>query len=422
MPLALRALIPLALGLVLPAPATPQDTPAERRPPLRIFLDCEQCDFDYMREEVPVVDWVRDRAVADVHVLVTNQQTGAGGSEMTFYFMGLGELEGRADTLQYVSQQFMTEDERREGYTQTFGLGLVRYLVYTGRASGLEIDFGAEEAQQQTLNPADDPWNLWVFEIDVSGELQGESQRKESYFEGSFQAGRVTDEFKIELEVRGEYEELEFERRGVTEVSTARDIGAEALAVWSLGPNWSWGIEAAIGTDQSVNQALSTTLAPALEYSFYPYSENTRRAITATYQIGMLTFYYEERTIFNQISEIRPAHSLELSADFQQPWGEMNLSVEGSHFLDDPEKHRIDFFGRVEVRLFRGVDLNVQGNVARVKDQIYLSATGLDPDEILIGQRELGTDYEYGIEVGLGFTFGSIFNNVVNPRMGDDFD
>jgi hypothetical protein len=72
------------------------------------------------------------------------------------------------------------------------------------------------------------------------------------------------------------------------------------------------------------------------------------------------------------------------------------------------------------------VNLDIQGNVARIKDQIYLSAAGLDDNEILIGQRELGTDFEYGIEVGLSFTFGSIFNNVVNPRLrtggGDDFD
>jgi hypothetical protein len=409
-----------AVLLTSPALLSAQDVPTGGQPPLRVFLDCGRCDFDYMREEVPVVDYVRDRQVADVHVLVTTQDTGGGGEEYIFNFIGLGALAGRADTLSYVSQQVQTEDEQREGYTQTFGLGLVRYLVYSGRTSALEIDFGDADEQQQTLNPADDPWNLWVFEIDLSAELQGESQRKETLLEGSFEAGRTTQDFKIEIEARGEYEELEFERDDETQTRTTRDLGADALAVWSIGPNWSWGFSGAIGTDQSVNQELYTQLAPALEYSFYPYTESTRRAITATYRVGGSTFYYEERTVFNQISEIRPFHSLELSADFQQPWGELNTSIEGSHFLDDPDRHRIDVFSRLEIRLFRGVDLNIQGNYARVRDQIYLSAAGLDPDEILIGQRELNTDYEYGIEVGLGFTFGSIFNNVVNPRLGGD--
>ena len=424
-PPTLRSFLFATVVLASPVSSLAQDLPGgSNQPPLRVFLDCGPCDFDYVREEVPVVDYVRDRNDADVHVLVTTQGTGGGGEEYIFNFIGLGELAGRADTLAYVSQPIDTEDEQREGYTQTFSLGLVRYLVYTGRASTLEIDFGDAD-EQQTLDPADDPWNLWVFEIDLSAELQGESQRKETFLEGSFEAGRTTQAFKIEIEARGEYEELEFERDDETQTRTTRDIGADALAVWSIGLNWAWGMSGAVGTDQSVNQALYTELAPALEYSFYPYTESTRRAITATYRVGMSSYYFEERTVFNQISEIRPFHSLELSADFQQPWGELNTSIEGSHFLDDPDRHRIDLFSRLEIRLFRGVDLNIQGNYARVRDQIYLSAAGLDPDEILIGQRELNTDYEYGIEVGLGFTFGSIFNNVVNPRLGGgggDFD
>ena len=416
----------VAMLAASPAGSSAQDPQAASgQPPLRVFLDCGPCDFDYLRQEVPVVDYMRDRTDADVHVLVTTQNTGAGGEEYTFHFLGLGALAGRADTLQYVSQQFETEDEEREGYTRTFTLGLVRYLAYTGRSSSLEIEFSDDDEERQTVNPQDDPWNLWVFEIEVGGELQGESQRKEAFLEGSFAASRTTEEFKIDFGVRGEYEELEFERGEGVKVSSTRDFGTDAIVVWSVGPNWSWGISGAIGQDQSVNQELFTELAPALEYSFYPYTEATRRQITVTYRVGMATYSYYERTIFDQISEIRPSQSLEIGSEFQQPWGELNLSLEGSHFLDSPRQHRVDLFTRLELRLFRGVNLDIQGNVARVKDQIYLSAAGLDPDEILIGQRELGTDYEYGIELGLSFTFGSIFNNVVNPRLGDggdDFD
>jgi hypothetical protein len=416
-----------AVLLASPAILSAQDAPAGAgQLPLRVFLDCGPCDFDHLRREVPVVDYVRDRAVADVHVLVTTQDTGAGGEEFTFHFLGLGALEGRADTLRYVSQQFETEDEERDGYTRTFGLGLVRYMAYTGRTGGVDIEFGDVDEDQQTVNPQDDPWNLWVFEASIGAELSGESRQKDQAFEGSFEAGRVTEEFKIDIQFRADYQEEEFElRSGAREVSSTTEMEADAIVVWSLGPNWSWGIAGAIGKDQSVNQALYTELSPAVEYSFYPYTESTRRQITATYRVGMTSYYYEERTIFDQISELRPAQSLELAANFQQPWGELIVSVEGSHYLDSPRQHRVDLFSRLEWRLARGVNLDIQGNVARVKDQIYLSAAGLDDNEILIGQRELGTDFEYGIEVGVSFTFGSIFNNVVNPRLGDggdDFD
>ncbi|HET7604058.1 MAG TPA: hypothetical protein VFK36_13630, partial [Gemmatimonadales bacterium] len=54
----------------------------------------------------------------------------------------------------------------------------------------------------------------------------------------------------------------------------------------------------------------------------------------------------------------------------------------------------------------------------RVRDQLYLPAAGLTPEEILLQQQELATDYRYFISAGFSYSFGSIFNNVVNPRFG----
>lgn len=131
----------LLLSVALASPAQICAQAAEQTP-LRVYIDCGRCDFDHLRREVPVVDYVRDPADADVHVLVTLEETGAGGDAFTFHFLGMGPLAGRADTLQYVSQQVQTADEVRDGYTRTFGLGLVRYLAYTGREASVELDFG----------------------------------------------------------------------------------------------------------------------------------------------------------------------------------------------------------------------------------------------------------------------------------------
>ncbi|MEP6508918.1 MAG: hypothetical protein ABJC63_11885, partial [Gemmatimonadales bacterium] len=55
-----------------------QQTPGNPGP-LRVFLDCHTsgCDFDYLRTEIPYVDYVRDRSDASLHVLVTTQSTGS---------------------------------------------------------------------------------------------------------------------------------------------------------------------------------------------------------------------------------------------------------------------------------------------------------------------------------------------------------
>jgi len=51
-----------------------------------------------------------------------------------------------------------------------------------------------------------------------------------------------------------------------------------------------------------------------------------------------------------------------------------------------------------------------------VKDQINLRVGEATDEEILLRQRELGTDFRYGFSFGLTYRFGSIYNNAVNPR------
>ena len=38
------------------------------------------------------------------------------------------------------------------------------------------------------------------------------------------------------------------------------------------------------------------------------------------------------------------------------------------------------------------------------------------PVEFTLRQRQLATDFDYNFRISLRFTFGSIFNNIVNPR------
>src|SRR5258707_13691762 len=90
----------------------------------RVFLDCPNsfCDFDYYRTEITFVNWVRDRQFAQMHVLVTTQQTG-GGQEYTLAFIGLERFAGTEDTLLYVSHTGDTQDDLRKGLGQVLRLG-----------------------------------------------------------------------------------------------------------------------------------------------------------------------------------------------------------------------------------------------------------------------------------------------------------
>ncbi|MEI6749859.1 MAG: hypothetical protein WCM93_11925, partial [Bacteroidota bacterium] len=63
-----------------------------------------------------------------------------------------------------------------------------------------------------------------------------------------------------------------------------------------------------------------------------------------------------------------------------------------------------------------GLFLNFIGNFSYIKNQRSLSNTGLTPEEIILQHKEILTNYSYGLQIGITYTFGAIFNNIVNPR------
>ena len=135
-------------------------------------------------------------------------------------------------------------------------------------------------------------------------------------------------------------------------------------------------------------------------------------------------FDYQQETVFEQFSEERLSHSLDVSLDAQEPWGEVGVSLRGSHYLDEIEQNRLTLMGNAEFQLIQGLSFNVFGVASRVRDQIYLPLEEASREEILVGEREFATDFEYHTRVGFSYTFGSIYSSVVNARfdnLGDGF-
>ena len=102
--------------------------------------------------------------------------------------------------------------------------------------------------------------------------------------------------------------------------------------------------------------------------------------------------------------------------DVRQPWGSSGLSIEAATYYHDLERHRFVLNGDVDVRLFKGFSLTLDGSVSRIHDQLYLRAGTATDEEILLRRRQLATNYRYRFSVGASYTFGSIFNNIVNTR------
>ena len=427
-------LLVAALGLFRSSPVSAQDQDQTNSPivntlqaqapngaqALRVFLDCGPCDDDYLRQEITFVNYVRDRPDAQVHVLVTRETTGGGGRAWTLDFYGLEAFEGMDDHLVFYTSQDDTDDTERRALAQTLRLGLVRYAAQTPLGQQLDIlqrssgPLGLR--RPRNAQPEDDPWNFWVFRTRLNVFLDAEELETTKSFSGSFSANRTTDMWKIRVGVNGNYREDTFELTDSTFTNVRRNNSLDARFIKSLGEHMGFGFGGSAVSSTFRNQDLTVRLAPAVEYNFFPYSESTRRQFTVSYSAGYNSFRYEEPTIFDKLEEHRVNHAVQTSFEVNEPWGESEVTMEFSQFLDEPDQNRLVFFGDLDVRLFRGFFLNLNGSSSLIRDQIYLPARDATDEEILVRQRQLATDYEWRFRIGITYSFGSIFNNVVNSR------
>lgn len=411
-------LIVLAGILGLPLAATAQaPRPANgSHDALRVFLDCNSCDFDYLRREVPFVNYVRDRTEADVHVLVTTRGTGGGGTEYTFSFIGLARFAGVDDELKYVAAQTDTSDERRTGYTHVFKLGLVRYVSSTDLAEYLQLVYRAPEGKMTAI-PERDPWNFWIFRVRGSGSVSTEQSSSSRNFSSSASANRTTEDWKIAISTNLNFRTNRYTLSdGELLSDAAHDHNGTIQVVKSIGPHWSVMGRTRVSSTTFLNQDLWTRTGVGVEYSVFPYEESSRRELIVQFTTGVNRFDYIETTIYGKDAETVTDGTLVGAFHVRQPWGTSGVSAETALYFHDPARHRFVLNGDLDVRLFKGFSLNLEGSASRIYDQLYLKAGDATDEEILLRRRQLATSYRYRFSVGLSYTFGSIFNSVVNPR------
>lgn len=393
---------------------------------LRVYLECGACDFSYVRTEITWVDWVRDRQDSDIHILVTTQGTGAGGREYTLEFIGRNRFESKLDTLVWRSTRDDTSDLIRQGLTQVLKMGLMPYLVGTPAEQALRISLAPPSAgggrpggPPPALGETKDPWDFWVFSVGVNGNVNGESQQEYDSYNGSLSANRTTDEWKLNSSARVSYSESVLTVDSVTEITAIRrSYSASLLAVKSLGPKLSVGLNGSYSSSTYGNIKLGISLAPAIEYDLFPYAESTRRIFVLRYTLGLNKYDYREVTVFDRLHETRPVHTFDAGYTVRQPWGSASFGLNYSQFLHDTDKWHYSVDASTSIRLIRGLSFNLFGSYGRVRDQLSLALEGATRDEVLLRLKQLRTNYYYYFNFGLSYRFGSSLNNVVNPRMG----
>jgi hypothetical protein len=404
---------------VPPPPPAGGQGPQPQASLLRVFLDCQyECDTEYLRQNVEFVDYVRDRAVADVHVLVTTQGTGGGGTAWTVKFIGLIRFQGQDRTLTFNTPTTASSDDRRREFARVFRLGIAGYAAETSVAPQLDVTW-KKPATQAQATPARDPWNFWVFRVSGNGNLSGEQTNKSRSFRVSFSASRTTDHWKMNLSGNRDVSRSTFDFDGGDRIVSKRDSwSVTSLIVRSAGAKLSFGIRAGVSHSSFSNTDMSVNLAPGIEFDFFPYSESSRRSLTVQYNVGGSHYDYRDLTVFDRLTDTLPNHSVTVSLGLRQPWGSVGLQSSFHQHLNNRARYRTGVFGDADVRLFKGFSFNVFAAYDKIADQIGLPKGSASTEEVLLRLRQLQTNYSYFTGFGITYSFGSIFNSVVNPRFG----
>src|SRR5207253_1431781 len=143
--------------------------------------------------------------------------------------------------------------------------------------------------------------------------------------------------------------------------------------------HWSAGARTSLTSSTYDNFRRVFRIAPAVEYDLFPYSQSTRRQLRIEYNIGYAAFAYNDTTIFDRLSESMPVHNLNVSLATREPWGSIDLGVNGQGYLNDPNKYRINSFTEFSLRLFRGFSLRAFGSYTVIRDQFALAKKDFTP-------------------------------------------
>jgi len=362
---------------------------------------------------------VRDQDDADIYLLITDQRTGGGGREYTLEFSEIDGPDGITNRITYTSPSSDSGDERRIGLNRHIKIGLIPFVSNTIAVRNLDIFYEEPETTDDDEVEIDDPWDNWIFDLNLRSNLNGQDTETNFGLYSGFEAERTTHDWKIRARMRGEIRRRTVELTNRT-LNVNRDWGDYwGMVGYSLTSQSTVALFSYVGFNRTNNIALRTYLAPAIEYNFFPYDEFQQRRFIIQYQVTPTYRRYYNTTIFLQDSELIMSQELSTRLRYDQRWGRIDIRVSGMHFFHDSSINRFEVNPSFNIRIIRGLSVSLSGRYRIINDQLSLELpTDVDPNdpESIIRGVQRPTSFDYSISFGLSYTFGSIYNNIVNPR------
>ena len=383
----------------------------------KLFIKCERCDSSFLKKEINYVDHVREQGLADIQLFIYRNRNANNGNRYTLDYIGTNKFSDNKISLTLDTNPKMTRDEIRNSLKRKIELGLIHYLMKTDIADNILISIDSQISNVNSNESSSDKWKNWVFQTAGEANFENETSRKQSNFEIQFEADKVTDKIKLQIDLDFEKSNNRYENDDNIFVSKRNRNGLRIKSVWSINDKWSAGFNAGLGGDTYQNINFRHWVQPAIEYSFFPYNEFVRREMVINYGIGYGYRNYIEETIYDKFEEYVYVHQIGFETRFRQPWGEIYARLSGKSFLQDPSKNSMRLNSWFSIRIFEGLSFRIGGEIELIRDQISLPKGNASIEDLLLQQKEIATDFRSEFRVGLSYTFGSAFNNYLNSRL-----
>ncbi len=385
---------------------------------LKIFVNGDKPDDAFLRKEIPFVDFVRDQNLCDVQVMITSMRTASGGNMYELDFIGKKDYKNINYQIEHTSNQDETYYQQRGELVDVIKSGLLPYISQSGNLNDFVLNYkGPKKLLIDKIKNQKDPWHHWIFELGADGSYYKEASIEDYAYSGSMNANYITDQWKI----RNNF----YTRKHVNHYNDSGNIisandsytNFQSSVVKSINGRWSYGFFGRVQHSTYRNYALAYDFSPAIEYNIFPWEDVAQKEFTVAYHLGIQHNKYIATTIYEKNAETLGYQSMNINFRMIQPWGDINSSLAGYDYIEIPSFYSIQFNTRVSARLTKNLSFRVSMNAQSIHNQIYLPQGDASLEEILLQQRSLATTYQYSFSAGIAFTFGSIYNNVVNRRL-----
>lgn len=437
-----KRFIPLLLFICFYAPSFGQNKVQK----LKIFIDCNEtpCDYNFIRTEITLIDFVLDRIAADAHILITSVKNGNGARRIQYIFFGQHRFANYSDTLISTLSPNATDIEIRQEVANRIKMGLVSFYAHSDLANQINIVLtlnkgyseqkltnqsslqimmrspSAKAIDTRTTQNTRDKWNYWVFNVGSDGVFNLDQVYKSIRTSGNVSANRITNKLKVNFNAFGgqDNSSYSYELNGVQSkyIVTNSNYGLNHKLIKSISKHWSAGYETYFNNNTFLNIKSQFYLRPAVEYAIFPYSQVNNKFFTIGYGLDVRRNSYYETTIYDKNAEILWGHKLQSYLSIKQKWGNINSSIAYSNFFNNWKFNNLTVSLTVNVRITGGLFFYTYANAGLTRDQLYLVKGTASEQDVLVRRRQLASAYNFYSGVGLSYRFGSILNNFVNPR------